>query len=299
MKTKLLLFGANGQVGWELQRALAPLGHLLTLTRAQVDLTNSEAIRKTIQETKPNYIINAAAYTAVDKAERESDLAYAINAEAVGIMAEAAKEIGSWLIHYSTDYVFDGDKQSYYCEADPVAPLSVYGKTKLAGEEKIKSVGGQYLIFRTTWVYATRGHNFAKTMLRLAKERDQLRIISDQRGVPTSAELIADVTALCITRLQLDAGLGQKATGIYHLTAAGETNWHEYACFVLNLAQQQGQALRVNINEVIPIPTSEYPTPAQRPLNSCLNTQKLQNTFNIYLPDWRVHVTRMMYEILN
>jgi dTDP-4-dehydrorhamnose reductase len=243
-------------------------------------------------------IINAAAYTAVDKAEEDDILAHCINAYAVEVMSEEAKKLNGWLVHYSTDYVFDGSKQGRYSEDDPTAPLNIYGKTKLAGEQKIQSMGGKYLIFRTTWVYAARGHNFAKIMLRLAKERDTLRVISDQQGVPTSAELIADMTALSLYRVRVDPVFASTASGIYHLTAKGETNWHEYACFVLEQAMHQGVVLKTTLDQVKPIPTSEYPTPAPRPLNSCLDTHKLCCTFDVVLPDWKYHVSRMVKETI-
>ena len=297
-KQTFLLFGANGQVGWELQRALAPLAHVLALSRQDIDITDKHAIRKMIQNVQPTVIINAAAYTAVDKAEDDECLAHCINANAVEIMAEEAKKLNSWLVHYSTDYVFDGRKEGRYSEGDSTAPLNIYGKTKLAGEQKIQNVGGKYLIFRTTWVYAARGHNFAKSMLRFAKERDMLRVISDQQGVPTSAELIADVTALSLYRVLLDSVFASTASGIYHLTANGETNWHEYACFVLEQAMDQGVVLKTALDQVHPIPTSEYPTPAPRPLNSCLDTRKLCSTFDIVLPDWKYHVSRMINETI-
>jgi dTDP-4-dehydrorhamnose reductase len=297
-KPTFLIFGANGQVGWELQRALAPLGKIHAYTRQQVDIADLSTVQKTIREVKPTVIVNAAAYTAVDKAETDEITARRINADAVSIMATEAKLLGAWLIHYSTDYVFDGSKTGAYIETDPTAPLSVYGQTKLEGEQVITASGCNHLIFRTSWVYASRGNNFAKTMLRLARERPELRVIQDQTGVPTSAELIADVTALALYRLLHDPVLTQTASGIYNLVPSGQTNWHEYACLVLQHAQQQGLALQASPEKVRPIPTSDYPTPARRPLNSRLDTTKLCATFNLHLPDWRHHVLRTLDTLL-
>lgn len=293
---KLLLLGKDGQVGWELQRALAPLGELIAVGRQEADLEDLEGLRQCIEQHQPDVIINAAAYTAVDKAEAEPARAQAINAEAVGVLAEAAKRSGAWLIHYSTDYVFDGAKSGFYQVDDATHPLSVYGKTKLAGEEQIHAHNPNHLIFRTSWVYAARGGNFAKTMLRLARERDQLRVVADQVGAPTSAELIADVTALAIYRLTNHQNPAQ-LSGTYHLVASGETSWHGYAQYVLQLAQAQGIALKVKPEEVQPIATEGYPTPAARPKNSRLDTHTLTTTFGLALPDWRYHVQRLMAEL--
>lgn len=298
VKPVFLIFGANGQVGWELQHALSPLGTIHAFTRQQLDVSDLSAVQATIRELKPTAILNAAAYTAVDKAESDEALARRINAEAVAIMAGEVKRLGCWLIHYSTDYVFDGSKDGVYTETDPTAPLSVYGQTKLEGEQVITASGCQHLIFRTSWVYAARGNNFAKTMLRLARERPELRVIQDQTGVPTSAELIADVTALALYRLFHDPALAQTASGIYNLVSAGHTNWHEYACLVLQQAQQQGLALQASPEKVHPVPTSEYPTPARRPLNSRLDTSKLCATFGLTLPDWQHHVIRTLDSLL-
>ena len=293
-----LIFGANGQVGWELQRALAPLGKIHAYTRQQVDIADLSTVQKTIREVKPTVIVNAAAYTAVDKAETDEITARRINADAVSIMATEAKLLGAWLIHYSTDYVFDGSKTGAYIETDPTAPLSVYGQTKLEGEQVITASGCNHLIFRTSWVYASRGNNFAKTMLRLAQERHELRVIHDQLGVPTSAELIADLTALSLYRLHHDNKLAQTASGIYNLTPTGQTNWHAYAIIVLEQALHYGWSLQTTPTNVHAIPTVEYPTPARRPLNSCLDTTKLSTTFSISLPDWRHHVLRTLDTLL-
>ncbi len=291
----ILLFGKNGQVGWELQRALAPLGNLTALDRHSTehggDLNNLEGIAATLAAIAPDVIVNAAAYTAVDKAEAEADLADRINHQAVAVMAQAAKQSGALLIHYSTDYVFNGSGSTPWVEADAPAPLSVYGQTKWAGEQAIIASGCAHLIFRTSWVYAARGNNFAKTMLRLAAEREQLNVINDQIGAPTAASLISDVTAHAIRAIRHNPDLA----GVYHLAAAGETSWHHYAEFVIHTARAQGQALKVN--SINPIPSSQYPTPAQRPHNSRLNTHKIKAAFGITLPHWQAGVARMLEEI--
>ena len=297
-KPLFLIFGANGQVGWELQRALSPLGDIRAYTRQQVDVADLAAVQTAICATQPTAIINAAAYTAVDKAESDSIMATRINTDAVALMATEASQLGCWLVHYSTDYVFDGSKPGIYTETDPPAPSNVYGHTKLAGEQAITASGCQHLTFRTSWVYAARGNNFAKTMLRLAQERPELRVIYDQIGVPTSAELIADVTALTLYRVLHDTNLAQTASGIYNLVPAGHTNWHAYACLVLERALQHGLNLQATPDKVLAIPTSDYPTPARRPLNSLMDTTKLGTTFNLHLPDWRYHVLRTLDTLL-
>ena len=241
----------------------------------------------------PDVIVNAAAYTAVDKAESEPDLSRAINALAPGLLAQEAKRSGAWLIHYSTDYVFDGSGDKPWLETDPVAPLSVYGKTKLEGEEAIRATGCRHLIFRTSWVYAARGGNFAKTMLRLAGERDQLTVINDQIGAPTGADLLADITAHAI-RVALQH---PEVSGLYHLAAGGQTSWHEYASFVIDFARQAGIKIKVAPEAIQPVPTSAFPLPAPRPKNSRLNTCKLQNTFDLNLPHWQNGIIRMLTEI--
>ncbi len=295
---KILLFGKNGQVGWELQRSLAPLGELIALDRNSQtycgDLCDLTGIANTIKTLNPDVIVNAAAYTAVDKAESEATLAHLINAEAPYVLAEEAKKCGAWLVHYSTDYVFDGSGNQPWREDDVVNPLSIYGKTKLAGEQAIQTSGTQYLIFRTSWVYAARGNNFAKTMLKLAREREQLSVINDQVGTPTSAELIADATAHAIRMTQQTADI----SGIYHLASAGETTWYDYALHVFRYARQHGEALKTAEVNVKPIPTNQYPTPARRPLNSRLNTDKLHTTFDLQMPCWQTGVDRMLTEIL-
>ncbi|GLH45278.1 NAD(P)-dependent oxidoreductase [Pseudomonas atacamensis] len=295
---KILLLGKNGQVGWELQRSLAPLGELVALDRHLVDglsgdLSNLESLRATIRQIKPDVIVNAAAYTAVDKAESETELADRVNGLASGVMAEEAASLGAWLVHYSTDYVFSGQGFTPWQETDPVAPVNHYGASKLAGEQAIIASGCNHLIFRTSWVYGARGNNFAKTMLRLAKDREALSVIADQIGAPTGADLIADVTALAIQQVTKRPELA----GLYHLAAAGEVSWHGYASHVIDFAKAQGEELAVTT--VNPIETTAYPTPAQRPLNSRLNTQKLRDNFSLHLPDWQSGVTRMLREVLN
>lgn len=295
---KILLLGKNGQVGWELQRALSPLGELRACNRTEANLDDPESLRQLVREYAPNIIVNAAAYTAVDKAESDIDSARRVNAQSLAVLAEETKRLNGWLIHYSTDYVFDGTKDGFYLENDPTAPLSVYGQTKRDGEVAITESGCKHLILRTSWVFASRGGNFAKTMLRLAAERDSLNVVADQFGAPTSAELIADVTALSIYRLQNDATLAAHASGIYHLVASGETSWHGYAQFVIAQAIQCGASFKVQPEQVGNILASAYPVPAARPQNSRLNTEKLRQLLNIQLPPWQYHVRRMVQELI-
>ena len=294
---KILLLGKNGQLGWELQRSLAPLGELMALDRHSEpcgDLSQPELLAQTVRSLRPDVIVNAAAHTAVDKAESEADLARTLNARAPAALAQAAAEIGAWLVHYSTDYVFDGGGTRAWQEQDATGPLGVYGQTKLEGEQAIAASGCKHLIFRTSWVYAARGGNFAKTMLRLAQERERLTVIDDQHGVPTGADLIADVTAHAIrTALQQP-----QLSGLYHLVAGGETSWHGYASHVIARARALRPDQAWKVGEVAPVPTSAFPTPAKRPLNSRLNTQKLQQVFGLHLPHWQQGVDRMLVEIL-
>lgn len=294
---KILLLGKNGQLGWELQRALVPLGELVALDRhgeagLAGDLADPAALAATVRTLAPDVIVNAAAHTAVDRAESEAALARAINTEAVALLAAEAARINAWFVHYSTDYVFDGSGERPWCEDDPTGPLSVYGATKLAGEEAIRASGCAHLIFRTSWVYAARGGNFARTMLRFAAERERLAVIADQHGAPTGAELIADVSAHALRAARANPALG----GIYHLAAAGETSWHGYAGFVIDEARRLGRTLQVR--EIAAIPTADYPTPATRPLNSRLDTTKLRTAFDLVLPDWRLGVARMLREVI-
>jgi len=295
---KILLFGKNGQVGWELQRSLAPLGELIALGSESSELCGNlsdlEGIAGTIKAVAPDVIVNAAAHTAVDKAESEPELARTINALAPAVMAAEAKRVNAWLVHYSTDYVFDGCGNKPWLETDPTGPLSVYGATKLEGEQLIQQSGCNYLIFRTSWVYGARGGNFAKTMLRLAQERDSLNVINDQIGAPTGADLLADVTAHVIRTAQRQANV----SGLYHLVAGGETSWHGYASFVLDLARRAEIQLKVASEAINPVLTSAFPTPAKRPHNSRMDTTKLQRTFNLCLPQWQPGVVRMLSEVL-
>ncbi len=297
---KILLLGKNGQVGWELQRALAPLGELVALDRAGGgDLNDLPGLERTVRKVQPQVIVNAAAYTAVDKAESEPALAQTINALAPGVLAREAERGKALLVHYSTDYVFDGSGAVPWTESDPTGPLSVYGRTKLEGEQAIAASGCRHLIFRTSWVYGARGGNFAKTMLRLAGEREQLSVIDDQMGAPTGADLLADVTAHAIRHVLPPMRHNDLTpSGIYHLAAAGETSWCGYARFVLQQAGRSGCKLKAGPEQVRPIPTADYPTPAKRPHNSRLDTTRLQNTFGIQLPHWESGVARMLAETL-
>ena len=295
---KILLFGKGGQVGWELQRSLSPLGELVALdfdsTDHCGDFSNLAGLADTVRAVKPDVIVNAAAHTAVDKAESEPELVRMLNALAPAVLAQEAARIGAWLVHYSTDYVFDGSGTRPWTETDAPAPLNVYGQTKLEGEQLIQDACPQHLILRTSWVYAARGGNFAKTMLRLAQERERLTVIDDQFGAPTGAELLADVTAHAIRHLRLrpdDAGL-------YHLVAGGETNWHAYANYVLAQARVLQAGLHIKASEVLPVASSAFPTAARRPHNSRLDTRKLQTTFGLSLPHWQQGVARMLAETL-
>ena len=294
---KILLFGKGGQVGWELQRSLAPLGEVIALDHDSSELCGNFAdlagIAATVRALSPDVIVNAAAHTAVDKAESEPELARTLNALAPGVLADEAQKLGAWLVHYSTDYVFDGSGQKPWRETDVTGPLSVYGQTKLEGELAIARCA-RHLIFRTSWVFAARGANFAKTMLRLARERDSLSVVGDQIGAPTSAELLADVTAHALRTVRDRPQLA----GTYHLVAGGETSWHGFACHVLERAQATGQTLKVGPDAVRAIATADYPTPARRPLNSRLDTSRLCQNFGVHLADWKIAVDRMLDEIL-
>ncbi len=296
----ILILGANGQVGWELQRSLAPVGPLEALDRSGVNLEDLDCLQTLIRERQPDVIVNAAAYTAVDKAEEEQDKAKRINTDAVAALAEEASRSDAWLFHYSTDYVFDGKKGVPYTEADPSAPINVYGKTKWEGEEAIRSIGCKHIIFRTSWVYAARGHNFLKTMLKLATSRDKLSVVADQFGAPTQAELIADVTAHVVRECILGPDSNHTDfVGTYHLTAAGETNWLEYARFIVATAEKGGLTLRVKPQKIIPNSTEDFAALAKRPQNSRLNCKKLQDTFSICLPNWRYQVSRTINELMD
>jgi len=296
---KILLFGKNGQVGWELQRSLAPLGELIALDfdspgDLKADFTQPDTLAATVRAVQPDVIVNAAAHTAVDKAESEAELARAINASSPGVLAREAASLNAWLVHYSTDYVFDGSGDAPRSEDAPTNPLSVYGRTKLEGEELIRASGCPHLILRTSWVYAARGGNFARTMLRLAAEREQLKVIDDQIGAPTGADLLADVTAHALRTARQQPELG----GTYHAVATGETSWHGYARFVIEWARQHGHAVKVAPEAITALPTSAYPTAAKRPLNSRLSTAKLRSGFSLTLPAWELGVERMLNEVL-
>ena len=296
---KILLFGKNGQVGWELQRSLAPLGELVALDADSRELcgdfTDLDGLVRTVRAVAPDVIVNAAAHTAVDKAESEPELVRTLNALAPAVLAQEAQRCNAWLIHYSTDYVFDGSGDRPWRETDATAPLSVYGATKLEGEQLIRQAACRHLIFRTSWVYGARGGNFAKTMLRLAQERDRLTVIDDQIGAPTGADLLADVTAHALRTARQQPEL----SGLYHLVAAGETSWHGYASFVLDHVRRAGIPLKVAPDAIQPVPSSAFPTPAMRPLNSRLDTAKLRNAFGLTLPVWQTGVTRMLAEVLD
>ena len=295
---KILLFGANGQVGWELQRSLSPLGELIALDRHSTelcgDLANLAGITNTIANIRPDVVVNAAAYTAVDKAEADSETAQLINATVPGAMAQAASAVGAWLVHYSTDYVFDGSGDTPWMEANPTGPLNSYGRTKLEGEQRIASHCAKHLIFRTSWVYAARGGNFAKTMLRLAQERETMQVINDQFGAPTGADLLADVTAHAIRQVLNRP----EDAGVYHLAAAGQTTWFEYAKHVVAQSISAQEAPEIIVKAINPVATSAFPTAAKRPHNSRLNTGKLERTFGLTLPPWQLGVNRMLKETL-
>jgi dTDP-4-dehydrorhamnose reductase len=292
---KILLLGKNGQVGWELQRSLAPLGEVLALDRSSTshcgDLSNLEGLAETVRVFRPQVVVNAAAYTAVDKAESDSSTAHLVNALAPEVLSRACAALDAMLVHYSTDYVFDGSGQTPWLETDATGPLNVYGHSKLAGEQGIAKQGAKHVIFRTSWVYGTEGGNFAKTMLRLAQDRDKMAVINDQFGAPTGAALLADITAMCLQQ-------PQTLSGIYHLAAAGETTWHAYAEYVLQTAKRLKPDIAYKVKEVAAVPTSEFPTPAQRPLNSRLNCSKLQNALQCQLPDWQKGIDSMLSKIL-
>lgn len=291
----ILLFGKSGQVGWELQRSLAPLGNLIALdvhsSEYCGDFSNPEGIAETVRRIKPDIIVNAAAHTAVDKAESEPEFARLLNATSVEAIAKEAEKIGAWVVHYSTDYVFPGNGEKPWLETDATAPLNVYGETKLAGEKALQENCSRHLIFRTSWVYAGKGNNFAKTMLRFAKERAEMSVINDQFGAPTGAELLADCTAHAI-RVAMKQ---PEVAGLYHLVASGVTTWHDYAALVFDEARKAG--IELAITKLNAVPTSAYPTPARRPNNSRLNTEKFQQNFDLVLPEWQTGVKRMLSEL--
>ena len=288
---KILLLGKDGQLGWELQRALAPLGELHALGRMDVDLCDTEGLRARVRAIAPDVIVNAAACTAVDRAESEEAAAQAVNARAPAVLAGEAVRLNAWLVHYSTDYVFDGRKDGAYSECDPVNPLSAYGRSKAAGEEGIRAAGARHLILRTGWVFG-RGQNFARTILRLAREREQIKVVADQFGAPTAAELLADVTALALYRIAA-MGIGADAlSGTYHVAAGGRTSWHAYARHLVAEAAAAGVPLRASADDILPIATADWPTPAARPANGSLDCGKFCGAFGLVLPDWRHHLNR-------
>ncbi|MBS1179250.1 MAG: dTDP-4-dehydrorhamnose reductase [Proteobacteria bacterium] len=296
---KILLFGMNGQVGWELQRSLAPLGELVALDFDSpgplgADFTRPESLAATVRAVAPQVIVNAAAHTAVDQAEGEPDIARAINAAAPAVLAREAVAAGAMLVHYSTDYVFDGSGNQPWREDAPTKPLNAYGQTKVEGEQAIRNSGCRHLILRTSWLYSARGGNFARTMLRLATERDKLEVIDDQVGAPTGADLLADVTAHALRGVFANPELA----GTYHAVAGGATSWHGYARHVIEFARLAGRPIRVQAQDIAPVASSAFPTPAQRPLNSRLDTRKLKQAFGLTLPDWQTGVERMLREVL-
>lgn len=302
MTVRILLLGASGQLGHTLSTELLAIGSVKALTREQADLSASMQLRDALQEATalfvPDVIVNAAAYTAVDKAETETDQALAVNAQSVGVLAEFAQSVGACLVHYSTDYVFDGSGTQPWVESDAVAPMSVYGQTKYLGEQAIAKNCSKHLVLRTSWVVGTHGGNFLKTMLRLAAERDSLRVVADQVGVPTTTRLLAETT-ITLLRAMLGANADDARWGVYHLAPAGETTWHGYAQHVVAGALARGAKLKAGVNDVYPISTAEYPLPAPRPLNSRLSTEKIQRTFGIKLPGWEQGVDAILDELIH
>jgi len=291
----ILLLGKDGQVGWQLQRSLAPHGQVIAYGRIECDMADLDCVRSVVRQIKPSVIVNASAYTAVDRAESEPELARRINAEAPGVLAEEAAVLGALLVHYSTDYVYDGGKSGAYVETDAPSPQSVYGRTKLAGEEAIRSVGGKSLIFRTSWVFGARGGNFVKTILRLAREKDALNVVDDQIGSPTPAAMIATVTGVALAMLRRGQLLEKGENRLYHLAAARPVSWYEFARTIVDLAgQAPGFDLRLKSEAIKAITTAEYPTPARRPTNSRLDCSRLEADFGLQMPDWQPYLVRML-----
>lgn len=288
------MLGKDGQVGWELQRSLAALGPLVAYGRKECNLADLSRLKRVISEVQPRLVINAAAYTAVDRAEQEPELAMRVNGEAPGVIAEEARTLGAPLIHYSTDYVFDGEKAEPYIETDPTNPQSVYGTSKLAGEQAIARAGARAIVFRTSWVFGEQGGNFVRTILRLAKERDALRVVADQVGAPTPAALIADVTAYVIARLNIERWPEQSRADIYHLTAANPVTWHAFAVSIVTMARELGVDLRLTPAAIEPIPTEAYPLPAKRPKNSRMSCARLEQRFALVMPDWQPYLERTL-----
>lgn len=296
LELRILVTGKNGQVGFELQRALAPLGQVIAVDQSECNLANPDAIRELVRRVAPDVIVNPAAYTAVDKAESDRETAFAVNARAPGVFGEEAARLGALVIHYSTDYVFDGNKDSAYTEEDTPAPQSVYGQTKLEGERALAEANPQHVIMRTSWVVGAHGGNFAKTMLRLAAERERLTVVADQFGAPTSAALLADLTAHLIRQHQRK-GSDAFPYGTYHVVAGGETNWCDYARFVIAEALAAGRQLKVTPEAVSPLTTADYPTPAKRPTNSRLDTARFRTAFGLNLPHWQEGVRHVLQQI--
>jgi dTDP-4-dehydrorhamnose reductase len=294
---KILLTGKNGQLGFELQRALAPLGEIHAVGSQDCDLADADALRALVRRVAPDVIVNPAAYTAVDKAESDEATARAVNAVAPAILGEEGARLGALVLHYSTDYVFDGTKEGAYTEADPPAPQSVYGRTKLEGEQGLAAANPRHLVLRTSWVVGAHGGNFAKTMLRLAGEREKLTVVADQFGAPTPAALLADLSAHLV-REHARAGTADFPYGTYHVAASGETSWHGYAQFVIGEALAAGKVLKATVDAIAPLATEQYPTPAKRPLNSRLDTSRFRMTFGLRLPPWQEGVRHVLRQIL-
>lgn len=294
---KILLTGATGQIGWELARSLQPLGEVVACERRRADLSSPDSLAALVESVAPQLIVNAAAYTAVDRAEQEPALADAINAEAPGVLAAAARKAGALFVHYSTDYVFDGSGDAPRREDAPVAPINAYGRSKLGGERAISQAGGDWLVLRTSWVYASRGANFVKTMLRLGAERESLRVVADQVGAPTCARLIADATAHIVRQALAERGQGRFESEVLHLCAAGETSWHGFAREIFDGWRALASADTLKLRELLPILSREYPTPAARPLNSRLDCTRVRERFGLHLPDWREGVRLVLREI--
>jgi dTDP-4-dehydrorhamnose reductase len=295
---KILLIGKNGQVGWELHRSLSPLGEVVALDHPEVDLGKPDSLPALVRQVKPQVIVNAAAYTAVDKAESEMEVASRVNGDSVGVLAREAAAIGAWMVHYSTDYVFDGTGTRPWTEQDATNPVNVYGRSKLLGEQQLAASGCRHLLFRTSWVYASRGHNFVRTILKLAAERESLRVIADQFGVPTPAELLADVTALAIRQVRSAGSAGEASAGIYHLAPRGEATWHAIAVAAVEAALAAGAALKCTPDRIAAIAATEYPLPAPRPANSRLCVDRVEQAFGMRCPDWRAHLPRVVTELL-
>ena len=291
----ILLLGKDGQVGWQLQRSLAPHGEVIACGRAECDLTDIDRLRSLVRQLKPSVIVNASAYTAVDRAESEPELAMRVNAEAPGVLAEEVARLGALLIHYSTDYVYDGFKREPYVESDPTNPQSVYGRSKLAGETAIRASGAKSVIFRTSWVFGARGENFVKTILRLARERETLNVVTDQIGSPTPAALIATVSGVVLAMLRQGQGMNREQQRLYHLCCGRPVSWHEFARTIVGRARAMpGFDLRLAPEAIVGIPGSQYPTAAVRPANSRLDCSRLERDFGLLMPDWEPYLARML-----